>query len=316
MILVCGEALVDLFILDQNGPRLAAEAVAGGSPYNVAIGLARLGHSSAFCGGLSRDRFGELLVEELTKEGVSLSYAIRMKELTTISVVATDSNGVPLYSFHGEGAADRSVRAADVSMPLPASVEAITIGSYSLAVEPSGSAYLQLAEREGPKRVVSFDPNIRPSIIGDVRGYGDRLERFARTATIVKASEEDIELVYGKNSSLADIARRWLKLGPKLVVVTRGAKGAAAFLGDIEVEVPGRSVKVIDTVGAGDTFHAALLASLSELKLLSRRKIAELPRETLVKVLKYAVAASAITCSRRGADLPSAADVAALLEMS
>jgi fructokinase len=130
MILVCGEALVDLFILGQNGPRLQAEAVAGGSPYNVAIGLARLGCSSAFCGGLSRDRFGELLVGELVKEGVSLDFAARMKELTTISVVATDSKGVPLYSFHGEGAADRSLTASDVMKPLPDSIEAITIGSY------------------------------------------------------------------------------------------------------------------------------------------------------------------------------------------
>ena len=119
MILVCGEALVDLFVFGQNGPRLAAEAVAGGSPYNVAIGLARLGCPSAFCGGLSTDRFGELLTGQLELEGVALDHAVRKAELTTISVVATDAHGVPLYSFHGEGAADRSITAADLKIPLP-----------------------------------------------------------------------------------------------------------------------------------------------------------------------------------------------------
>lgn len=316
MILVCGEALVDLFITGQNGSHLLADAVAGGSPYNVAIGLKRLGCTSAFCGGLSRDRFGELLVEQLVKEGVSLAYATRMKELTTISVVATDVNGVPLYSFHGEGAADRSVTASDILKPLADDVEAITIGSYSLAVEPSGSAYLQLAEREMARRLVSFDPNIRPTIIGDVKAYAPRLARFAQTATIVKSSEEDIELVYGKGSSLAEIARMWLKLGPGLVIVTRGANGAVAFHESGELEVPGRKVHVVDTVGAGDTFHAAILASLSRGRALSRRKVAELSREGLFTALQYAVAASAITCSRRGADLPTASDVSALLEMS
>jgi len=313
VILVCGEALVDLFILDQKGPRLSAEAVAGGSPYNVAIGLARLGCTSAFCGGISRDRFGELLFGQLIEESVSLDHAPRMKELTTISVVATDRDGVPLYSFHGEGAADRSITAADVLKPLGDDVDAITIGSYSLAVEPSGSAYLQLAEREARRRVVSFDPNIRPTVIGDVPAYAGKLARFASTATIVKSSEEDIALVYGKKSSVAEIAASWLKLGPRLVVVTRGAEGAVAFTDGQSVDVPGRRIRVVDTVGAGDSFHAALLAHLSKTGNLARDRIGALGAEAIGETLHYAVAASAITCSRRGADLPRSVDVETFL---
>ena len=314
MILVCGEALVDLFILGQEGPRLAAEAVAGGSPYNVAIGLARLGCPSAFCGGLSTDRFGELLTAQLEAEGVSLDRAVRKSELTTISVVATDPNGVPLYSFHGEGAADRSITAADIERPLPDAVEAITIGSYSLGVEPSGAAFYALASRESARRVVSLDPNVRPTVIGDPRAYGKRLARFLGTATIVKASEEDIELLYGKGAAVDDVARAWMDAGPRLVVVTQGARGAAAWSGGERVEVPGRRVEVVDTVGAGDTFHAALLASLRSTGNLNAAALARLGRPALGRALQYAVAASAVTCSRRGADMPRAREVEELLE--
>ena len=314
MILVCGEALVDLFVFGQNGPRLAAEAVAGGSPYNVAIGLARLGCPSAFCGGLSTDRFGELLIGQLELEGVALDHAVRKSELTTISVVATDAHGVPLYSFHGEGAADRSITAADLKIPLPDSIEAITIGSYSLGVEPSGSAYYALASRESRRRVVSLDPNIRPTVIGDPRAYPGKLARFLQAAAIVKASAEDVELLYGKGTALADVARSWLRAGPRLVVLTSGADGAVAWFGDDSLEVRGRKVDVVDTVGAGDTFHAALLAQLRRTGDLTTAAVERLGRQAIGRALEYAAAAAAVTCSRRGADMPRAGEVEVLLE--
>lgn len=314
MILVCGEALVDLFVFGQNGPRLAAEAVAGGSPYNVAIGLARLGCPSAFCGGLSTDRFGELLTGQLELEGVALDHAVRKAELTTISVVATDAHGVPLYSFHGEGAADRSITAADLKIPLPDSIEAITIGSYSLGVEPSGSAYYALASRESRRRVVSLDPNIRPTVIGDPRAYPDKLARFLQAAAIVKASAEDVELLYGRGTALADVARSWLRAGPRLVVLTSGADGAVAWFGDDSLEVRGRKVDVVDTVGAGDTFHAALLAHLRKTGDLTTAAVERLGRQAIGRALEYAAAAAAVTCSRRGADMPRAGEVEVLLE--
>jgi fructokinase len=313
MILVCGEALVDLFVLGENGTRLAADVVAGGSPFNVAIGLARLGCPAALCTGLSTDRFGRLLTDVLSKEGVSLDYAMRTSRLTTISVVATDREGHPVYSFHGEGAADRNITAADLNPDLAPGIEAVTFGSYTLVVEPVAEAYLALAQREAGQRTIFLDPNIRPSVIGDIRNWPSKFRPFLRTATIVKASDEDIATAYGADTSIADVARDWMAQGPALVVVTRGGDGAVAFLDDRTIEVPGRKVDVVDTVGAGDTFSAALLAGLRQFGRLAPKRVGTLDLETLGSVLSYAIIASSITCSRRGADLPTASDVEAVL---
>jgi fructokinase len=311
MILVCGEALVDLFVLGEKGARLAAEAVTGGSPFNVAIGLARLGCPAALCTGLSTDRFGRLLTDILNAEGVNLDYAMRTSRLTTISVVATDRDGHPVYSFHGEGAADRNITAADLN-PEP-EIEALTFGSYALVAEPVAEAYLALAKREAGRRTIFLDPNIRPTVIGDTRNWPSQFRRFLRTATIVKASDEDLTNAYGAAASIADVARDWMAQGPSLVVVTRGADGAVALLGEKVIEVPGRKVEVVDTVGAGDTFSATLLAGLRQVGRLAPERIGCLDPETLGSVLSYAIIASSIKCSCRGADLPTTGDVEAVL---
>lgn len=302
-ILVCGEALFDVFVGPDAGPRLPAEFVAGGSPMNVAIGLARLGAPSSYFGGLSTDRFGEILREGLRREGVDLSHAPAKPNATTLSVVATGADGQPRYTFYGADAADRVVTAAD----LPANLDgyaAITMGSYTLSVAPVADALLALAEREGARRVISLDPNLRPSVIGDVAAWPAQFERFARRATLIKASDEDIAIAFGGRVSPAEAAARWLDLGAKLVVVTRGAEGAVAFGCGEPLEIAGRKVDVVDTVGAGDTFHAAMLADLGRREALSREALESLTRDALGGVLRYAVAAASVTCQRRGADLP------------
>jgi fructokinase len=308
MIIACGEALIDLFLYDRKGTHIKAEAVAGGSPFNVAIGLARLGQRVAFCGGLSTDSFGEFLSGILKAEG-----AVPTPRLSTVSVVSTDALGRARYSFHGEASADRGVTPADLDFALPADIEALTFGSYTLAVEPVASAYLSLMQREVGRRVISIDPNIRPTVIGDLTGYDRHLEKFLRHATIVKASEEDLELVFGPDPDVHAIAKEWMKLGASLIVVTRGAKGALAFHRDGCIDCPGRAIEVVDTVGAGDSFHAALLASLAAQHALTCAAIASLPRITLERALHYAVTASSITCGRRGADLPKRSEVDAAM---
>jgi fructokinase len=309
MILVCGEALIDLFLYDREGTRIAAEAVAGGSPFNVAIGLSRLGCPSAFCGGLSTDSFGAFLAANLAQEGVNLEYALRTSRLSTISVVATDEAGQAHYSFHGEGAADRSLTVADLKPHLPGDIGALTFGSYTLAVEPVASAYLALANREKGRRLISIDPNIRPTVIGSLTDYDQQLFKFFSAAGIIKASEEDVHLLYGKSANIAEIARVWQKQGPSLVVITRGPLGAVAFYRDQQIEVPGRHVKVVDTVGAGDSFHAALLAWIHREHGLKADILDNLSMDSLGRSLHYAVVASSITCSRRGALLPNRSDV-------
>lgn len=314
MILVCGEALVDLFLGSPGETEIAGRAVAGGSPFNVAIGIQRMGGQSSFCGGLSGDSFGQLLRSMLMREGVDLSHVVDSKALTTISVVATDQSGHPSYAFHGEGKADRMITEGQLPQSLPESVDALTFGSYTLAVDPVGEAYLAFARREARSRVISLDPNVRPTVTPDMAAWRRRFEQFLPLATLVKASDEDIALGYGKHADVATIAKGWLAAGPSLVVVTRGAAGATAFHANGTVSMPGRQVKVIDTVGAGDTFHAALLTRLDARGNLDRAAIAALSEGDIRDLLRHAITAASITCTRRGADLPTDAEVAAILE--
>jgi fructokinase len=316
MILVCGEALIDLFVGLPEGTEMPARAVAGGSPFNVAIGLARLGISSAFLGGVSRDRFGMLLADVLEREGVDGRFLVRTDRLSTISAIATAPDGQPSYSFHGEAAADRSLVPEDLPAALPDEIRALTFGSYTMVVEPIGSAFAALAEREKGRRVISVDPNVRPTVIADMERWAVAAERFYRTATIIKASDEDVHTAFGEKVSLTDAAAHWLGCGARLVVITQGARGATAFGACGTVSVPGRSVTVRDTVGAGDTFHAALLARLATTGRLDAEAIAGLDRHGIGDLLAYASAAAAVTITRRGADLPSAADVEAMLRES
>ena len=311
MILVCGEALIDLFVGPPEGTEMPARAVAGGSPFNVAIGLARLGVEAAFFGGISRDRFGVLLAETLAREGVDSRFLVRTDRLSTISAVATSRDGQPSYSFHGEGAADRSLELADLPPELPPEIEALTFGSYTMVVEPVGSTFAALAEREKGRRVISVDPNLRPTVVGDMARWAVAAERFYRTATLIKASDEDVRIAWGGRISVAEAAAYWLGCGARLVVVTEGERGAVAFSAAGSIAVPGRPVAVRDTVGAGDTFHAALLARLTKTGRLHPEAIASLDMPAIADLLAYATAAAAITVTRRGADLPTAAEVEA-----
>lgn len=315
MILVCGEALIDLLpAADGRSYRNLLEAAPGGSPFNVAIGMSRLGADSAFLGGLSRDGFGALLRETLQAEGVDLAYAVATDRLTTLSVVHRGPDGSATYAFHGEGKADRALAVSDMPATLPDDCRALTFGSYTIAVEPVGEALLSLARREAGRRVISLDPNVRPTVTPDMAAWRKRFDDFLATADIVKASEEDLGFAYGSGAAVRDVARDWLRRGPEIVFVTLGPDGAIALTRDgREISTPGRRVEVADTVGAGDTFHAATLTELDRRGLLSRAALAGLGDDELRQVLAYAVTASSITCSRRGADLPRRAEVLAAL---
>ena len=314
MILVCGEELIDLFVQVRPDGSLAIEPVLGGSPYNVAIGLARLGSRTGFFSGLSKDAFGVALTRALEKEGVDLAHAPRLDNPTTLVIVSVDAAGVPTYRFIGEGAADRAITLKDLPPKLPAEVKAITFGSLSMGIEPTGSSFLALANREKGERVISIDPNLRASVVGDLGKWRTRLEAFIACANQVKVSIEDIEGTYGASASVDEIAQAWLKRGPSLVVVTYGDKGSVAFhAAGHKIETAGRKVKVIDTVGAGDTFHAALLNHFERTKVLTPKGLAGLAPDNLRDALNYATAAAAVTCTRRGADMPRAADVEAEL---
>ncbi|MBB3019762.1 fructokinase [Microvirga lupini] len=308
MILVTGEALIDLFIGTATTTGFPAEAVAGGSPFNVALGLGRLGRPAAFLSTLSNDVFGTFLAEKLAESGVSLDYIQRLPNVTTLSVVATSPTGQPQYSFYAPNSADRALTPEALPAELPADVNAIAAGSYALGVEPIASAIEALLHREARSRVISLDPNVRPRVVGDLTAYGERFERLLAYADIVKASDEDVELLYGTHD-LASAARSWLQRGPKLVIITRGEKGPLAAFGDGVLERPAPRIDVVDTVGAGDTFQAGLLAWLDGEGLLMPQGIAGLDEAQVTDALDFSAAAAAIVCTRRGANPPSWAEV-------
>lgn len=301
MFVVCGEALWDLFAVEGEG-RLSFDARIGGSPFNVAVGLARLGQPTALFTGLSTDGLGERLARTLEAEGVASRFLVRSAQPSTISLVEVGPDGVPRYAFYGEGAADRSVRSADLP-ELGAEVWGLHAGSYSLAVEPVGSSLLVLFEREAGRRLLALDPNVRLTVAPDVALWRERVERFVALADVVKVSEEDLGLLY-PGATLAGIAESWRRLGAGLVVVTMGGQGAEAFCSAGRVRAPGRTVQVVDSVGAGDSFQAALLAGLAERGVRGRAALDALTTEGVGALLEFAGGAAALTCTRRGADLP------------
>jgi fructokinase len=313
MIVVSGEALIDVFAGEPADDVFACRAVAGGSPFNLAIGLARLGRSVAFLGGLSTDPFGRHLRSRLAAEGVRLDLAADRPEPTTLSVVSTDAGGHPAYAFYGEGAADRALRPGDVPHAFGPDVTCLTIGSFSLAVEPIASSLEGLARREAGRRAIALDPNLRPRVVGDVAAWRPRFDRFLALSTIVKASDEDIAHLHGPEADPDAVAAGWLDRGPSLVLLTRGGRGATAWHRTGRVDRAAARTTVVDTVGAGDSFQAALLAHLEARGSLSPAGVASLDGAAVAEALATAVTAAGIACGRRGADPPDAAALAAAL---
>lgn len=309
MILVCGEALIDLFtqVDASSGPTL--KPVIGGSPLNLAIGLARLGTPAAFLGGVSTDYFGAMLTDAMKEEGVDVSLLKRTPRPTPLVLVSPDAHGHPSYTFYAHQSAVQDIDLADVSGSLPSSVSAIALGSYTLAVEPVGTALLALAEREAQQTVIALDCNLRPSLVGPLHLWRQRIERFARCASVIKLSDEDFASGWSEGVQPNDQAADWLQLGVKLVVMTHGARGATAWHRCGRVTVPALPVQVVDNVGAGDSFQAALLARLAQNGLLSSLALSNLDRPSIAHAMHYASFAASLTCGRRGADLPRRAEV-------
>ncbi|MCF8482852.1 MAG: carbohydrate kinase [Rhodospirillum sp.] len=302
MFLVCGEALFDVFVVEDRPDGLTLDARPGGSPFNVAIGLARLGWPVWGLMGLSADFFGDRLRAVLAKEGVGLVPLPDRRAPTNLAVVRLDDRGVPAYSFGVPETADQSILPGDLP-DLPDSIRAIHLGSIDTALEPVGSALLALAQRETARRFIAYDPNVRLTVEPDPEIWRRTLDNLAPLVDLMKISTEDLDLLYpGRDPEEA--AHSWLALGPGLVVITDGEKGARAWTGRVSLSLPCHPGPLVDTVGAGDTFQAGLLAALAEMGHLSREGLASLDRERLAAALDFAARAAAATCSRRGADPP------------
>lgn len=301
MIISCGEALIDFLPRKGAGGEAVFQPFVGGSLFNVAIALGRLGAPAGLFTGLSTDFFGAMLTRALHDSGVDTQFCIVSDRPTTLAFVSL-SDGQARYAFFDEGSAGRMLTDNDLPA-LPVAVAALHFGSFSLAEEPCGSAYETLMRNESPLRVISLDPNIRPTLIRNRDGYLARIDRLTEMSDIVKISEDDLAWL-APGASFDDIAAAWLKRGAKVAILTRGAEGARALTRSHAVAVPGVRVTVADTIGAGDTFSAGVLARLRAEGLLAKDAVARLSERQLADALGFAARAAAVTASRPGADPP------------
>lgn len=298
--MICGEALIDLVPDDASGARWTA--IPGGSPANAAVAVARLGVHSALLARISADSFGRRLRAHLTANQVDLGLAVTAAEPSSLAIVELDETGAASYRFDIDGTADWQWADHELPTVLAEGLAAVHAGSLALALEPGGPVLERFLARARERATISIDPNVRPSVDGNLDDVRAAVDRWAAIADVLKASSDDVALLYPGEEPEA-VATRWLSLGPGVVVVTLGAGGALAVTRSGSVRLPAPPTTVVDTVAAGDTFTAGFLTSLHDADALGGR-LDRLDSGTLETAVAYGLRAAAITCSRPGADPP------------
>lgn len=302
MILSCGEALIDMLPRTSTLGEAAFAPYAGGAVFNTAMALGRLGAPAGFFSGISTDMLGEILADTLTASKVDISHCARSARPTTVAFVKL-VNGQATYAFYDEATAGRMLALADLPVLGP-EVQALFVGGISLVNDPAASTYEALQAREANARVTMIDPNIRPGFIaGKEAEYRARIERMIARADIVKLSDEDLHWLEGAGD-LVTLARGILAKGPKIVFITEGAAGARAVTTMQDRFVAAQKVTVVDTVGAGDTFNAGVLAALHATGALTKARLAAVSDAELDAALTLGTRAAAVTVSRAGANPP------------
>ncbi|MCK8482789.1 carbohydrate kinase [Aliiroseovarius sp. S2029] len=310
MILCCGEALIDMIPEPTVAGRQGYVPHAGGAVFNTSVALGRLGVKTGLLTGLSNDLFGQQLSDALRESHVDTRLIIISDRPTTLAFVQLQ-DGHASYSFYDKNSAGRMIAPSDLP-EIPNDTTALYFGGISLACEPGAKTYCTFAERHAATRLVVLDPNIRPDFIADETHYRTRLDRMISLADIVKVSDEDLDWFDPAPTSLEGKVNAMLSRGPSLVIVTRGGEGATGYLKDgTVVEVPAQQVQIADTVGAGDTFNAGVMASLSQQGLLAKHKRASWDARTVATALAFGEKVAAVTVSRIDATPPWAEELVA-----
>ena len=322
MILVIGEALIDL--IENRYQAGAFNAVVGGANANVALALARRGTKHQFLGRISNDRFGKIIRDRLETNGVHLEHSIEASELTTLAVVSIDSQGVPNYSFYVNGTADWGWTPAE----LPSDVDlenmhatAIQFGCLTMAMAPGNAVIEEWAKAHYDQKsvTISHDINMRPALGFERDFERARVERVNSFSHVIKASDEDIQWLYGldEGADVDDIVNAWIGDSGRHVFVTRGGDGTSIYRpGGVRIDVPSRKINVVDTVGAGDTFCANMLGQLSDLDALGSDafdRLTNLSDEAWRELVHTSGIAASITCERAGCEPPTKPELEAVL---
>jgi fructokinase len=295
---VCGEVLIDVL---PTGP------VVGGGPANTAKALSRLGQTVDFVGGISTDSYGQMAKKELERDGVGLGLVLESDRPTCTATVHLDNAGSATYTFVIDGTATFDFSPSWLPDPERLKPSVLHIGTLATVVEPGAAALFDWAVKCAEFAPIVFDPNVRPTFLGDREKYCQAVEKWVGISSVVKLSDEDIAWLY-PDQSLDEVAHRWLEGETSLVVVTRGAKGIIGYTQGASEEVEGVRVDVVDTVGAGDTVGAILVEGVVQ------HSVAGLVGQTLNTVLHRAAVAAGITVSRAGAQPPRMHELVEALE--
>lgn len=310
MIACIGENLIDMVPLPdaENAPYGAFKVAPGGCPYNSAIAAARLGSTVFYIGKISNDFLGDRLFNRLSDNGVRLDYIVRADNPVTLAFVEKSANGEARYAFYAERAADRSLVTDDLPETLHPDIHFLLLGSISLLLEPGAGSILNFTDRFHKRVLISYDPNVRASMISDRARFRAAFEAICARCAVVKASDADLAWIYDSPFEppfSSEIVSHILACGPNLVLVTRGSQGSLAATRQASVSVGAVPAQVVDTIGAGDTFHAAALSFLDRNNWISTKDLEALSTSQLERMLRFASAAAAMDCMREGAEPPT-----------
>jgi fructokinase len=294
---VCGEVLIDLI---PDG--IERKAVVGGGPANTAKALAKLGIATQFIDGISTDKYGQMALKGLHKDGVLLDFVKFSDKPTCLAIVSLNKQGGASYEFVIDGTATFDFSASWLPDPVANKPSLLHIGTLVTAINPAASVLFEWAKKVAKISPIVFDPNIRPAVMSDRAEYLKQVERWVSISSAVKVSDDDIYWLY-PGVELEHVANNWLSMGPELVVVTFGDKGLTGYRKNEKVAVDAKKVVVADTVGAGDTVGAILVEAIIE------DGLDKLTGDRLSVMLDRAAKAAAITVSRTGALPPSKAEI-------
>ncbi|MDP9860968.1 MULTISPECIES: carbohydrate kinase family protein [Streptosporangium] len=304
---VLGECVADAFTTGSPAQgELALRVLPGGSPANTAVALSRLGTPTRFLGRISRDSFGALFRAHLGASGVDLTGCVAADEPSTLAVATLDGSGQAVYTFYAKGSADWQWSTAELTADRLGDVSCLHTGSMALVGAPGAERVEELLARTAPHATVSIDPNVRAAFV-DLAVYRERMPVWCALADLVKLSDDDLEQIH-PGEPLEQVCDTWHAAGARLIVVTRGPRGATVSLDGERATVPAPVTEVVDTVGAGDSFTAALLHRLHASGLLGGRLDA-LSLDQAKEAASFASGVAALTCSVAGANPPWARDL-------
>ncbi len=320
MIGIIGEALIDFIAKGKLGMSVPYDSVVGGCSLNAAVAASRLGSPVTYLGKLSQDSFGQRHINHLVESEVFFDPSLcSAPQPSLLAMASLDAEGKASYTFYTEGTAPVSMTETELTQALSehTDLKVVHIGSVALTVQPVADVIISTLESYEPRPIIFLDPNVRPAVISDEKAYHERMLKAMELASIIKTSDEDLQFLFN-TKDIHSKAKELASTYQVHVILTLGKKGSIWYTPEgSSVSMPIIDLPLIDTVGAGDTFSGALLTYLYERDCFGRDGekpcLAELSETTIKDALRWATAASAITCSRLGCNPPMRSEVDSLI---